>query len=362
MSVRETSPMRRWSSSTTCNRPVSPSSSNASISAKGVSGSTVSSSRRIHALTCCPPLPAPTALIGSRYLMNPSNVSSSASTGTVRLRRAFMSASASSMVSVGRHADTCSARVIRSAARACSGTWFTSIETACCITPYASSSTSSSPACGGASRVRNLIEAAAAARWPPPFHRERMAWRSTARPSARAEQRPMSEKKGCSLALVCSTPSSTTSHASSCSNSVATAAMPVTKPCPVLSTVQPMCRPSCSASRISSIACESRSRCTADRRGCPNSATALCETPWSISQARACASRGVVAGKVSWPVSARMPSAKSVASVSVSSSGAAVAAAPGSPASARSLSTRTVVAEPTSSSSSSLGLMSPPPA
>mmetsp|Transcript_59552 Transcript_59552/g.176856 ORF Transcript_59552/g.176856 Transcript_59552/m.176856 type:complete len:212 (-) Transcript_59552:960-1595(-) len=204
-----------------------------------------------------------------------------------------------------------------------------------------------------------------------------MAVKLTARPSARAEQRPMSEKNGCAFALECSTPNSTTSQASSCSSSSATAAMPVTKPRPVSRTVQPSLSPSCSASRMSAIASESRSRCTAERRDWPNSATALCEQPWSISHARAYASRGVVAGKVSCPVSARMPSAKSVASVSLSTtrrggfawdrpasaassahSSAVFVVCPAS-YSARSCSTSTVVAEPTRSWRTSSGEISP---
>mmetsp|Transcript_71971 Transcript_71971/g.191349 ORF Transcript_71971/g.191349 Transcript_71971/m.191349 type:complete len:209 (+) Transcript_71971:857-1483(+) len=152
------------------------------------------------------------------------------------------------------------------------------------------------------------------------------------------------------------------SHPRSCSSSSHTDAIPVTKPRPVSSTTDPSFRPSCWRRRMLLIASASRSRWWAERRACPNSAIALCEQPCSMSHANAYASRGVVAGKESAPVSARMPSAKSVASVSLSSSRAGDSSSAGlllSSASARRRSTRTVVAEPTGSRMYSSGSMSP---
>mmetsp|Transcript_11942 Transcript_11942/g.28059 ORF Transcript_11942/g.28059 Transcript_11942/m.28059 type:complete len:355 (+) Transcript_11942:500-1564(+) len=293
----------------------------------------------------------------------------------------FISSSAMSMESSGEH--ECSVLVISWCARACAGTRSIAAATASSSSALASdkapalsaasraatssAASSSAPTSAAASEStssgpRSLTDAAAAAGWPPPFQRASTLLRSTELRSARAEPRPMSDRKGCALALVCTTPSSNTSQPSSWMSSSHTEAMPVTKPRPVSSSTEPNLRPSCCCSSMRCIASDRSSRCMLERRDWPNSAMALCEQPRSISHASACASRAVVAGKLSTPVSARMPRAKRVASVSVSSiCGAAppLTASSSACARARIRSTRIVVAEPTGSMIDSSGSMSP---
>mmetsp|Transcript_42897 Transcript_42897/g.104316 ORF Transcript_42897/g.104316 Transcript_42897/m.104316 type:complete len:201 (+) Transcript_42897:393-995(+) len=153
-SVRVISPSSRFCSSTTGTRPMDRSIKNSSSSLNGMSGLTVGTWRRIHALTSWCSLFVCAAFTTSRYLSIPISLPLPSATGSPLRCIRCISSSACSIVSSGD--TTATDLLITSLAHTCSGTCALTLSTTA-----SSTSLASSPSC-------SATDAAAAIWCPPP--------------------------------------------------------------------------------------------------------------------------------------------------------------------------------------------------